>query len=227
MDLLNTLRPAHGFSLANITASPIMTTEWAPSGCIGDDNSGALEIEPVYPEVTAQRARAILEDHGIAPEREDGESDEDYAERCLEDFEGSDAESEWCDGFFPMMNAAWPVDLAYGADPETVAGRIDDLAGAVSLVRVESENFPTEYALALTGGGMDLTDHLIRAYVCCGSVPPLDLMRFENWAWESKGRDWLPVLEDIAERARDWLDNRAERIGDDLARFKAGLAEKA
>ncbi len=95
-------------------------------------------------------------------------------------FEESDIWHEWVDSFRPMMNYAWPLFMG-GRDPAAVATLIDEFAPCCALIEVQHGNLRDrigeDYAIALTGGGMDLSDHLVLAYICAEAVPPLTLLR--------------------------------------------------
>ena len=70
-----------------------------------------------------------------------------------------------------MMNAIWPVDLAYERSEAEAAALMNKHAGATSLICVDGN-----YFIAMTGGGMDLSWHIAAAYVCCGCVPPVAIL---------------------------------------------------
>ena len=70
------------------------------------------------------------------------------------------------------MNALWPVDLAYGRSADEAAALMNKHGGATTLICVDGER----YFIAMTGGGMDLSWHIAAAYVCCGCVPPVEIL---------------------------------------------------
>lgn len=97
------------------------------------------------------------------------------------EFEQSDAYYEWKDGFEPMMNFAWPVSLAYEHSLSDAIDAMAEHARACVLIelgeRQREELFgwgsdAPDYVIGLTGGGMDLSDHIAAAYLACGCVPP-------------------------------------------------------
>jgi len=76
----------------------------------------------------------------------------------------------------PMMNYLYPIGEGDELDSED-AKAIDSLN--VCLVYfTESE----EYALALTGGGMDLSWDIVEAYVRLGYLPPVHFSRLPKYA---------------------------------------------
>lgn len=135
---------------------------------------------PVLPPVTV----ATLDDWSPdwrAALLDDDESDVvaecDAAAHAAEAFArgGIDGGDEWRDSFWPMMCFAWPVEL-HGLDAETAAERIAAFAPEVTLMRSPDDDGGESFALALTGGGMDLSPALAAAYVACGAVPPVSLL---------------------------------------------------
>lgn len=94
-----------------------------------------------------------------------------------EAFQDSDGYHEWRSSYDPMMNYVWPVNLGYQVDAQTAADLIEEFAGAVVLVKFDDKDrIGEEYGIALTGGGMNLADHIATAYLCCGCVPPERLL---------------------------------------------------
>lgn len=70
----------------------------------------------------------------------------------------------------PMMNYYWPLTHWLNADPYEVAERLRHLS--VCLVKIERDDRDALWALALTGGGMDLSWNIAAAYIACGFMPP-------------------------------------------------------
>lgn len=92
-------------------------------------------------------------------------------------FNDSDSRYEWEDSFRPVMNYVYPVFIYEAAgrpSPQAVADRLEQFAPACSLIYFgeHSDHCPEEYGFALTGGGMDLSDHIAAAYLCADQVPP-------------------------------------------------------
>jgi len=84
-----------------------------------------------------------------------------------------DLQCENCDDYLgqegPMMNYAYPVDVARVGGPREAAIAIAHLP----LCIVEIEDHEPVYNLALTGGGMDLSWEIVEAYMRLGYLPPM------------------------------------------------------
>lgn len=105
---------------------------------------------------------------------------EEEREAAIEKFEASDMHAEWQDGYNPMMLYFWPLFM-HGQEPKKVAALLDQYAPCVTLIELNERHdlhnaIGEDYAFALSGGGMDLTDHLALAYICAGAVPPLKII---------------------------------------------------
>jgi len=128
----------------------------------------------------------------------------DVIEHAQQIFEGDDNYHEWRDGFHPAMNYVWPLDSVENAR-HSEQGLADMVARAGCCVLVQIGD---EYGIALTGGGMDLSDHIVRAYVNCGYMPPLCLI--ENaYAW---GKLTDTERANVASRAKSFLSAQIGRI---------------
>ena len=93
-----------------------------------------------------------------------------YAART---FKESDAYEEWARGFLPAMAVLWPCAMTVTPAKAAEAFRREGLActpvkGQVHGIEVSG--------IALTGGGMDLSDHIAAAYCLCGQVPPVTVL---------------------------------------------------
>lgn len=107
--------------------------------------------------------------------------DESEREEYRDAFRQTEGYDNWQDGFNPMMLYFWPLFM-YGKNPAEVATLIDEFAPAVTLIELNQDHelhgiIDEDYALAFNGGGMNLSDHMALAYICAGSVPPLDVLR--------------------------------------------------
>lgn len=103
--------------------------------------------------------------------------DKPAPETLAEAFNDSDARYEWQDSFHPMMNYVYPVfifDSDGSPSAQLIADRLEQFAPACSLIHFgeHSDFCPETYGFALTGGGMDLSDHIAAAYLCADQVPP-------------------------------------------------------
>lgn len=152
------------------------------------------------------------------------EFEEDELEDEVERFQQSDAYFEWKDGFEPVMNYYWPVDLAYGVSPSAAAERIEQYGGATSLVYIESVN---TYAIVLTGGGMDLSWDICAAYICCGCIPPsrllLGLPHFAGGYGTRFGKLIVDTLLPLLVKHFEWQVQRAK---DEITRLSDYLAKR-
>lgn len=104
----------------------------------------------------------------------------------------------------PMMCFYWPLADTdyYGSDESAVARAVSD-AGCCVLVEVDGE-----YGIALTGGGKDLSDHIVRAYANAGYMPPLALTT-SAYAWR---RLTDAERTTIAERTTEWCEHTTDRV---------------
>ena len=118
----------------------------------------------------------------------------EYAQlqQCQECWEVvSDGEScpqEGCDGELepeqdagPTMNYFWPLPDFHG-DTQEAARKLNEAGVALCLVWTLDEYDADEYGLALTGGGMDLSWDICRAYMALGFMPPLAACELPDFA---------------------------------------------
>lgn len=146
-----------------------------------------------------------------------------------EAFGQSDREHEWRDSYQPMMNGAYPVFIYDGGPvtPGQVADLLEQFAPACSLIHFgeHSDFCPEPYGFALTGGGMDLSDHIAAAYLCAAQVPPTwVLQRLAGVGMsEHKLARIGPALALAFDMAAKALCERAE----DLTREKARVFKSA
>lgn len=147
---------------------------------ITDLSAAALRVEavdiycgdryPISPDWFSMEREALIEtlrghcgdDFKIDPEADDDE----IAELCAEHIDE--------DSFAPMMEYAWPLP-GERRDPSELAALIID-CGAVCIVALgENQDDPDDVAIGFSGGGMDLSWDLARAYIALGYLPPLDV----------------------------------------------------
>lgn len=132
------------------------------------------------------------------------------------DWRETDAASDWEESFFPMMNALWPVELAYGRSEEEAAALMNLHAGATSLITVDDQTY-----IAMTGGGMDLSWHIAAAYVCCGCVPPLDILDgLSRSPFETSKQAKRAILRAWREGVAH-MKAKAKRMGEDRRAYAA------
>lgn len=113
---------------------------------------------------------------------------------------------EWAAGFLPQMAVLWPCQMAVRPEAAVEAIRREGLACTL----VKGQINGTEVSgIALTGGGMDLSDHIAAAYMLCGQLPPVTVI-------ESALRIGSPKMEmelvEAAALAADLLDASSSSI---------------
>lgn len=149
-------------------------------------------------------------------------------EDLREEFWQTDGGDEWRNSFDPMMNFGWAVDLRYTDSDElqAIAGRFAEWGLACSLIEISGGDYGEDtYEIALTGGGMNLSDHLAAAYIACGHVPPIRLLDNLSGSFPSSLIPRLPMAE-VIERAADWLRTKAGHMDELSARIEADRIKK-
>ena len=103
-----------------------------------------------------------------------------------------DAIDELVEHHFPMMNYAYPLQTTPSED------KIIEICRTTNLTVVK-DNEDDTYYLALTGGGMDLSQDIALAYIIAETWLPLDLLR--NVCTQPNlsvhGKNWLKVARQI------------------------------
>lgn len=77
----------------------------------------------------------------------------------------------------PMMNYCYPLENEFEV-PKNIKEILDE-AGSITLIRKTSND---RYYLALSGGGMDLSWDICRAYTLLGYLPPLSYCSLPEFA---------------------------------------------
>ncbi|PWC98028.1 hypothetical protein TSO5_03210 [Azospirillum sp. TSO5] len=154
---------------------------------------------------------ATEDERSAAMAKEKQEFDESALDDAIERFKESDAHHEWADTFEPMMNYFWPVELGYGVELEEAATMIDQHAGCATLVYVESLD---THGIALSGGGMDLSWDLAAAYLCCGCVPPLNILSGLPHMKERSNEVIKHIVEVCIPKAAEFMEDRANSLRD-------------
>jgi hypothetical protein len=218
--------PRHGFSLRFVTADAVWI-DWRELYQNGDEYevltppATYATVKEYAPDLFAEWQRIAAQDEVDSPEL-GSELDSDHAD----EWQQSDAFEEWRDSYYPVMNYAWPVSMSYGGpSAEEAAALIDRFAGACTLVEFGEGHNPfgpefasdtPEFAIALTGGGMDLSDHLAVAYLCCGCVPPERLLngldQFSGPSANGRLEENKGLLAEAYSRAAEYFRSRAERL---------------
>ncbi|UTC28493.1 hypothetical protein GURKE_04910 [Brevundimonas phage vB_BpoS-Gurke] len=202
--------PDNSFSLASIMTQPI-NRDWTEGY---PDKWDVVRPKPTLDDIN-QYAEDLWEDHPEERARyDDAASDgtEIAGEDLIEAFEQTDGYDEWRDSFDPMMNYAWPVDLRYTSSDELydIAQRLNTWGLAIVLIERSDDPYEeTTYEFALTGGGMDMSDHIAGAYLAAGQVPPLRILEGLSGCFPSGLVPRLPLDQALA-RAHQWLTHRAD-----------------
>jgi hypothetical protein len=227
--------PQHGLSLQFVTAESAWI-DWRELYQDGDEYDVLIPpatyatVKEQAPDLFAEwletaREEAEADDSAFDPETA-FDVEAELTDEHADEWQQADQCDEWKDQFFPIMNYAWPVSLAYGGPSAEEAARlIDRYAGACTLVEFGEGHNPfgpefasdtPEYGIALTGGGMDLSDHLAVAYLCCGCVPPERLLSgldgFSGPARSGRLVQAADLLRQAYAQAADYFRNRAERL---------------
>jgi len=155
-----------------------------------------------------------LENFSFSPDelRERGhdvpEAHEEALAYAIGKFKESDGYEDWRQGFMPLMAVLWPCTMRCSPQEAAEAFKANGLA----CTSVHGDIHGREVTgIALSGGGMDLSDHIAAAYVLCGQTPPVPVL-------ESALRVRSPKMEEDILRAADIAaevcQNMAARIRD-------------
>jgi hypothetical protein len=110
-----------------------------------------------------------------------------------------------------MMSYRYPVTLR---DIDTSKAAAELIGLPLTLIDDIEED---GYYLALTGGGMDLSAEICRAYIALRQRPPVHFCRVPRMAGRKYGQDFLTVLIESCEVSQQW----AQSTIDDLRRLAA------
>ncbi|USN15882.1 hypothetical protein PAPPERLAPAPP_01400 [Brevundimonas phage vB_BpoS-Papperlapapp] len=216
------------FSLASITNDSI-ERDWSEFYNADTGESGWQAVLPVVSRSAVdQYAADLWEDYPKEKALYDVDGDAPVTDEDLrEAFWQADGGDEWRASFDPMMNFGWPVDLRFEDSDalKEIAARFDAWGLACSLIEVGTNADDVTYEIALTGGGMNLTDHLAAAYIACGHVPPIKLLDNLSGSFPSGLVHRLPMVE-VIERAADWLRHKADRMDELAVKIDAGHAKE-
>lgn len=129
----------------------------------------------------------------------------------------NDVEKTNCDGYLnsdgPMMDYYYPLP-GFDMDVEDAAKAIVDLP--LCIVHFNEND---EYALALTGGGMNLSWHICTAYLKLGYMPPLHFAELPKFAGgppigPAAGKRVLKAMEQSIKVSQNWLDGYKVKLKD-------------
>lgn len=96
------------------------------------------------------------------------ETEDEHKLGLVDDFRGTQAYDELRDTFCPMMNY---VHILQQEPMEKQVALVEKYAGICVLIEIEKLDV---YAIALTGGGMDLSDNIELAYYLTDGVSPIE-----------------------------------------------------
>lgn len=198
-------------SLANVTTDATRY-DWS-----GDEETGAGGLgqgfEIIYPRPTLDDISEHAPD--LMGKRKPSRriAADDLAEAFREERGGS----EWEAAFHPMMSAVWPVSLAYEVSAAEAAQLMAEFAPACTLVEFEDEDAIGEgHGIALNGGGMDLSDHIAAAYLCCGCVPPARiLINLRGVIGPTRMKEIGGALRQAYRRAEEFQRNQGRRLAEE------------
>jgi hypothetical protein len=122
------------------------------------------------------------------------------------------------DDFSPMMNYYYPLPN-FSMDPAKAQAILHRDGGAVCVVLVGDEP-----ALALTGGGMDMSWDICEAFILLNYYPPFrftDLPKFAGEKLTPKNKRVIDACIETAEILQNWSTQRVAA----LTEYKASLVE--
>jgi hypothetical protein len=188
--------------------------DYGLEGGLSDDEWAALEhlyetlertgehvLQPDDIADACETAEAVLNEEAELVREQQGENGDDAAteledEACLYGTAASSIDDlchtfqeclDESEALYPMMNYFYP--LPDGADCED-AKTILMYGGCLTIIEFcEDEQGTGEFALALTGGGMDLTDVIAEGFVLLGYYPPIHFCDLPAMAGVDYGRE--------------------------------------
>lgn len=180
------------------------------------DREAIQQPEPTLEDVTQfGMSPAELRDQGYdLPE--DDEDPEEALEFAINHFKQSDAFYEWQDENRPVSSIIWPCDPL--EDTTKLVQALHDQYLACCYVEgvVDGEEYK---GFMLTGGNMNLSDHLAIAYLEAGFIPPAELL--DNAVRNTHKAEWKDRLIVAMEQAASWYSHEAERFVEMVTKHKA------
>ena len=133
----------------------------------------------------------------LTPEKPDFENDEDREEW----------EREYESEYAPMMNYYYPLPSDFERDMENRFGSLSSAVLQLEHVSLCIVRFSANghYALALTGGGMDMQWDICEAFIQLGYAPPLnfcELPEFAGYILSERNRRIIQACKRSAEHAQ-------------------------
>lgn len=168
-----------------------------------------------------------------------GGGEETHAEATASEDEPSE-----CAGYIPgasgpMMSYYYPIEVRDDFDPQDAARKLVDLPVCVIEWLEDEQDSRGFYALALTGGGTDLTWEICEAFMRLGYLPPVHFAgqlpeicgRGALSSGGKRGKTMSPRDTWIVEGCRRSLRGMKERVGRALRKlredFPTGSTEEA
>lgn len=185
--------PESGFRITSLFVSArTLPEQWSADGSV-----------QVYETVVPKATPSDIDEHDEAflagwlesqeVTREDLDASPELRADLAEAFSRSDNYDEWRDSFQPMMDSFWPV-LDLNLDSEAAADLMHEFAPCCTLIEfINPDSEDETFALALSGGGMDLSDNVFAAYACCGHVPPLRILEAVRGVMSGRVASRLPI----------------------------------
>lgn len=206
-----------GFAHINATARDI---DWSESYDPDGDGWEMVTPRPTLDDIAERAPDLLSKAQAKAAKTHPDRFAPDALTQAFKDDE--DAFEEWRQGFEPMMSFVWPVMVKDydGATPEGVADLLAIHARAVTLIHFgdNSPHCPEPYGFALSGGGMDLSDHLVAAYLVAGHVPPLDLLLSVRRNLSAARAAELRLI-GVYKRAKEFLNMRVTDLAREIAAY--------
>lgn len=125
----------------------------------------------------------------------DGAADE-WPDICREAYDEDSA---------PMMNYCYPVTLR-----EIESHKAAEALVGLPLTLIEDDD--EECYLALTGGGMDLSAEICRAYIALGQRPPVHFCDVPRMAGRKYDQTFLAVLMESCEVSMNWSQSTLDKL---------------
>jgi hypothetical protein len=189
--------------------------EWTAEQCLSFLNDQGVSIVNDPDDMKRDELVSELESIGVACY--DDENTAELREAYVESVTAGDlgdlgawreqARETWSDNQVgaPMINYAYPIKLR--GDANEAATKLLDLP--LTLVRFEHSG---EYGLALTGGGMDLSAEICKAYIALGQRPPVHFCDVPRMAGREYSKEFLAVLIESCEIAQRWAQNTIDNL---------------
>lgn len=188
----------------------------------------------VYPEPRL----SDLEEYDMGPDalRAEGldvpEDEDDAVDFAIEHFKEQDVYYEWKDSHQPMMMCIWPVD--HVSDQQALAQALadEDLAvvyvdGTGTTLRLDDDSkYDTLdmdlQGFMLTGGGMNLADHLAMAYILADYIPPAALL--ESAYRNTHREEWKEKFVSAMEQTARYYSLQSEFLLETVSRYRESSA---